>query len=38
MAARYAIPAMYEWREFGAEGGLTSYGTKRSGHVTPTWS
>jgi putative ABC transport system substrate-binding protein len=26
-AARYAVPAMYEWREFTAAGGLASYGT-----------
>jgi putative ABC transport system substrate-binding protein len=27
LAARYAVPAMYEWREFAAIGGLASYGT-----------
>ena len=27
LAARYTIPAMYEWREFAAIGGLASYGT-----------
>jgi putative ABC transport system substrate-binding protein len=27
MAARYALPAIYEWREFTAAGGLMSYGT-----------
>lgn len=26
-AARYAVPAIYEWREFAAAGGLASYGT-----------
>jgi putative ABC transport system substrate-binding protein len=27
LAARHAVPAMYEWREFAEGGGLASYGT-----------
>ena len=27
LASRHAIPAIYEWREFPAAGGLISYGT-----------
>jgi putative tryptophan/tyrosine transport system substrate-binding protein len=30
LAAQYAIPAIYEWREFAAAGGLMSYGTNLS--------
>jgi putative ABC transport system substrate-binding protein len=30
LAARYRIPAMYEWREFVAAGGLISYNANRS--------
>ena len=31
LAARHAVPAMYEWREFAAAGGLISYGTRLAG-------
>jgi putative ABC transport system substrate-binding protein len=27
LAARHAVPSIYEWREFAAAGGLMSYGT-----------
>ena len=30
MAAQLALPAIYEWREFAAIGGLISYGTNLS--------
>ena len=30
LAARYAIPAMYEWRSFAESGGLMSYGSSSS--------
>ena len=30
LAARHRLPAMYEWREFVAAGGLASYSTNRS--------
>ncbi|HKF07438.1 MAG TPA: ABC transporter substrate binding protein [Xanthobacteraceae bacterium] len=30
MAARHAVPAIYEWREFAEAGGLMSYGTSLS--------
>jgi putative ABC transport system substrate-binding protein len=31
LAARYAVPTMYEWREFVAASGLISYGTSLAG-------
>jgi putative tryptophan/tyrosine transport system substrate-binding protein len=31
VAARHLAPAMYEWREFAAAGGLASYGTSFAG-------
>jgi putative tryptophan/tyrosine transport system substrate-binding protein len=31
LAARHAVPAIYEWREFAAAGGLISYGTGLTG-------
>src|SRR5207248_1558784 len=31
LAAHHAVPAIYEWREFAAAGGLISYGSSLSG-------
>jgi putative ABC transport system substrate-binding protein len=31
LAARYAVPAIYEWREFAELGGLISYGPNQTG-------
>ena len=35
MAARQAIPAVYEWREFAVAGGLMSYGTSLVQALSP---
>jgi putative tryptophan/tyrosine transport system substrate-binding protein len=31
LASRHAVPVIYQWREFAAEGGLISYGTSLTG-------
>ena len=33
LAARYTMPAIYEWREFTIAGGLISYGTSLTGSI-----
>ena len=33
LAARHRVPAIYEWREFAAAGGLISYGPSLTGMV-----
>jgi hypothetical protein len=40
LAARYRIPALYEWREFVTDGGLMSYSTDRNevGRVAGTYT
>jgi putative ABC transport system substrate-binding protein len=30
LAAQYAVPAIYQWREFAQIGGLISYGASRN--------
>ena len=35
LASRHAVPAIYEWREFAAAGGLISYGAEPHGCLSP---
>jgi putative tryptophan/tyrosine transport system substrate-binding protein len=35
LASRYAVPAIYQWREFPAAGGLISYGSSLTGAWRP---
>lgn len=35
LAARHTLPAVYQWREFAAAGGLMSYGTQHYRRISP---
>ena len=37
LASRHAVPAIYQWREVAAAGGLISYGTQPSRCLPPGW-